>query len=92
MPTFRRVEFVDARQFTGVGHNAIDILLWVQSHEGKATHTTGGSNPEFIRIFRDYASCEFELVFVGDWVMQNQDGTFRGVRPEALVTEGYKQV
>lgn len=92
MPTFRKQEFVDARQFTGGTQNAMDILLWVQSHEGKASHVTGGASPEFIRIYRDYASLEFELVFVGDWVMQNQDGTFRGIRPEALITEGYKQV
>lgn len=92
MSTFRKIEVVDARQFEGGTQNAMDILLWVQSHEGKATHTSGGTSPEFIRIYRDYASMEFELVFVGDWVMQNQDGTFRGIRPEALITEGYKQV
>jgi hypothetical protein len=92
MATFRKTEVVDCRQFTGGVQNGQDILLWVNSRLGKASHTSGGASPEFIRIYRDYASLEFELVFVGDWVIQNQDGTFRGMRPEALVTEGYKQV
>lgn len=92
MATFRKIEVVDARQFTGGVQNGGDILLWVHSHQGRATHVSGGKGPEFIRIYRDYASLEFELLFVGDWVMQNQDGTFRGIRPEALVAEGYTQV
>lgn len=92
MPTFRKLEFADARQFTGGTDNAMAILLWVQSNEGKASHISGGKSPEFIRVYKDYASLEFEIVFVGDWVMRNQDGTFRGIRPEQLITEGYVQV
>lgn len=92
MATFLKKEYVDARQFKGGMENAGDILLWVHSHQGKASHVSGGSMPEFIRIHKGYGSQEYDVVFVGDWVMRNQDGSYRGIRPERLITEGYKQL
>jgi hypothetical protein len=92
MATFQKVETVDARQFTGGTDNGSSLVFWISSKAGRAEYTMGKNFPEHIRLYDHRESRLFEEAFVGDWLMQNQDGSFRVIRQQELITEGYKQV
>jgi hypothetical protein len=100
MGTFQRTETVDARQFTGGKENGANLALWVNSN-GQLTETraewhqpvnTGNpmtSRPEFVYI-RTYNWREH--VYLGDWVIFKQDGTFDHMRHQDFNAAGYIQV
>jgi hypothetical protein len=98
MGTFQRTETVDARQFTGGLENGTNLALWVNEH-GQLTETrafyyegikeTRNNNPEHIRV-RTYA---FRVdVYIGDWIILKQDGTFDVMRPQEFAASGFTQV
>lgn len=97
MGTFQRTETVDARQFTGGLENGTNLALWVNAN-GQSTETRASWHeasigqykvPERVRI-RSYL---FRTdVYVGDWIILQQDGTFDHMRPEAFDASGFKQV
>ena len=92
MATFKKTEIVDGRQFTGGEQNGTDLTYWVQSG-GKQTALWGApyrSAPETIVLFQDMNQLDYERVFVGDWIIREQDGRFIRVRPEELITDGYE--
>lgn len=95
MPTFkRRPEYVDARQFTGEGQNGSDLVFWVLSNGGRASHhpqiQVGGRRlSERIRL--DICHGDYTLVWKNDWVVLHQDGTWEAMRPEDL-KEQYEEV
>jgi hypothetical protein len=84
----KKPEIVDARQFTGGITNGMDLVLWVNSNEGKATWL---ATPERIRVAEDAYSMIFAVAYPGDWIMRNQDGTFTAIRKQELDSE-YDQV
>lgn len=88
MPTFRKVEIVDARKFEGGVQNGTDLVFWVNSNEGKAFYY---SKNERIRVATDAYSMMLDVAYPGDWIMQNQDGTFQVVRQQQLDSE-YEEV
>ncbi|QFG08744.1 hypothetical protein PBI_INGRID_72 [Arthrobacter phage Ingrid] len=90
MPTFRKVEIVDAREFKGGSTNANSLVLWVNSNEGKAEHHTGGNFIDYIRVYESYASRIFEMAFPGDWIERRQNGTFQVTRKQVIAT--YEEV
>jgi hypothetical protein len=96
MATFRRVEIVDARKFEGGAQNGTDLVFWVEEKEGHALwfppkQARRGNIPEHFRIYDHPYSSVFEIAYVGDWIMQNQDGTFKVVRQQQLDSE-YEEV
>lgn len=98
MGTFQRTETIDARQFTGGVDNGSNLALWVNSN-GQLTETRaewfdgmkGNSftRPEFVYV-RTYTWREH--VYVGDWVILKQDGTFDHMRDQDFKASGYIQV
>lgn len=89
MATYRRIpEIVDARQFTGGAKNGLELVHWVDSNEGKAFWNPEISpirnNPEHIRVYENHASKVFEVAYIGDHIMQRQDGRFEVVRQQEL--------
>jgi hypothetical protein len=90
--TFKKTEFSDARQFIGGIQNGSDLMFWVFSNGSRATHISGESAPEYIKLYDNPESRRYDCAFVGDWIMRNQDGSFRVIRPEELIAEGYEQV
>lgn len=95
MATFRRrPEIVDARQFTGGVQNGTDICLWVNSNHGGAywweKRVVGGRIlAERIRLYP--SGSDYALVWIGDWIVHRQDGTWEALRPEDLHEE-YEEV
>lgn len=91
MPTFKskKVETVDARQFTGGEENATELAFYIDSHGGNARwEDKTDDRPENIRVTTDtYA----ERIYVGDWVIIKQDGTLYHSRPQDFEAE-YEQV
>lgn len=88
MPTFkkRRVEVVDARQFTGGVQNGTDLAFWVNSNNGGAKWIEPrGSYPE--RVMIHIGPHSWHNAYVGDWIMYNQDGSFKAIRPQDLAAE-----
>jgi hypothetical protein len=91
MPTFRKVEIVDAREFFGGDDNGNSLVLWVQSGEGRAEyHATDDKLIEYIRVYDHYASRKFEMAFPGDWIERRQNGTFQVTRKQVIAT--YEEV
>ena len=96
MATFRKVEVVDARKFEGGDQNGTNLVFWVEEKAGHALwfpprQTHRGSIPEHIRVYDHPYGSIFENAYVGDWIMQNQDGTFKVVRQQQLDSE-YEEV
>lgn len=97
MGTFQRTETIDARQFTGGKENGTNLAMWVNSN-GQLTETRAEwfdainvhrrTNPEFVYI-RTYTWRE--RVYVGDWVILKQDGTFDHMRDQDFQAAGYVQ-
>lgn len=95
MPTFRRIEVVDARQFTGGLDNGSSLAFWVNSNHGRAhwydkQQVAGRTLSERV-ILTTSDHVGYDLVWVGDWIMLHQDGTWEAVRTEAL-KEQYEEV
>jgi hypothetical protein len=98
MGTFQRTETVDARQFTGGVENGTSLALWVNS-KGQLTETraewhdgikeTRLNRPEYVNV-RTYNWREH--VYVGDWIILKQDGTFDHMRHQDFVAAGFIQV
>lgn len=95
MPTFQKVETVDARKFEGGIQNGSDLVFWVNSKEGQACWNpqipTDAKSSEHIRVYKHPYSRIFEVAYPGDWIMQHQDGHFAVVRQQELDSE-YKEV
>ena len=97
MGTFQRTETVDARQFTGGKQNGTDLALWVNQN-GQLTETRAEwynsitaynrTTPEFVYV-RTYSWRE--RVYIGDWIIWKQDGTFEHMRDQDFVAAGYKE-
>lgn len=97
VPTFQRTETIDARQFEGGLTNGTNLAFWVNEH-GQRTETRaewfnsieayGRTNPEFVYM-RTYTWRE--RVYVGDWIILKQDGTFDHMRDEDFKAAGYIQ-
>jgi hypothetical protein len=92
MPTFKRIEVVDARQFTGGKQNGTDLVFWVNANGGQAywLEATQGL-PEQVKLAEQPYSQKYGLGYAGDWIMQNQDGSFKVVRQQELDAQ-YEQV
>jgi hypothetical protein len=99
MGTFQRTETVDARQFTGGKQNGTDLALWVNSNgqqtetraewfDALKAYTKSRNTPEFIYV-RSYTWRE--RVYVGDWIIWKQDGTFDHMRDQDFIAAGYVQ-
>lgn len=94
MPTFRkRPEFVDARQFTGGVQQGTDTVLWINSNNGKAfwhpeRQFDGRTIPEHVVLWRTE---DYTIIWINDWAMLHQDGTWDAMRPEDLHEE-YEEV
>lgn len=96
MPTFKKKpEIVDARQFTGGKQNGTDLVFWVNSNEGKAIWepklNEAPNGQEYIRLYGMPYGVERRVVYVGDWIMQHQDGRFAVIRQQELDAD-YEQV
>ncbi|ASD52288.1 hypothetical protein QCN32_gp66 [Arthrobacter phage Niktson] len=100
MPTFQRTETVDARQFTGGRQQGTDLAFWVNSNGGKAywrdeQDVLGKKLSERIaletRSGNGFTFNEYAVVWVGDWIIHHQNGTWEAVRPEQL-REEYNEV
>ena len=90
MPTFRKVEIVDARQFHGGIENGSSLVFWVLSNEGKAEQHITPMGIDYIRIYEWRDSHKFEMAFPGDWVEHRQNGTFEVTRQQVIDT--YEEV
>lgn len=90
MPTFKRTEIVDARQFHGGTQNASSLILWVESHQNRASYLTD-RNDSFERIMVQVEMYKHHPAYVGDWIVLNQDGSFSVVRPQTFESD-YEQV
>lgn len=91
MPTFRKIEIVDAREFGGGETSANSMVLWVSSNEGRAEyHATDDKLIEYIRIYEHHASRKFEMAFPGDWIERRQNGSFQVTRKQVIAT--YEEV
>ncbi|QED11652.1 hypothetical protein PP914_gp164 [Arthrobacter phage Qui] len=105
MPTFRKKpEIVDARKFEGGVQNGTDLIFWVESKAGHALwdrEVTGTINavegkmkviqPEQIRLYEHPYSLNYSIAYIGDWIMQCQNGKFEVLRQQELDAE-YEQV
>jgi hypothetical protein len=95
MPTFRRVEIVDARQFTGGLQQGSDLAFWVNSNHGLAhwyPERLVGQKTLSERIILhtpDYVN--YSIVWLDDWIVRHQDGSWEALRPEDL-KEQYEEV
>lgn len=89
MPTFRRVEIVDARKFEGGLQNASDLVLWVSANEGKAVYVNDNVG-ERIRVYEDRDCRISSPAFSGDWIERRQDGAFEVTRQQIIDT--YEEV
>ncbi|ASR84067.1 hypothetical protein SEA_TEACUP_67 [Arthrobacter phage Teacup] len=87
MPTFRKVEIVDARKFES--GNGSDLVYWVLSNGGRATHVIDGP-VERIRVYEHRTSFTSTPAFPGDWIEHRQDGSFQVTRQQVIDT--YEEV
>jgi hypothetical protein len=95
MPTFRKVEIVDARQFIGSVQQGTDLCLWVNSNNGRAhwhDKQLVGSRILSERIVLEIENGnDYTLVWLNDWIIRHQDGSWEAMRPEDL-HEQYEEV
>lgn len=94
MPTFRKVEIIDARQFTGGQDSAMELVFWVLSNGGHAEwkdESLVGNRTLSERIRLDICHDDYTLVWENDWIVRHQDGTWDAMRPEDLKEE-YEEV
>ncbi|ASR83360.1 hypothetical protein SEA_CATERPILLAR_65 [Arthrobacter phage Caterpillar] len=89
MPTFRKVEIVDARKFEGGLENGSNLVFWVSSNEGRATYVQDKFG-ERIRVYEHRESHTSAPAFPGDWIERRQDGSFEVTRQQIIDT--YEEV
>jgi hypothetical protein len=93
MPTFKRKpEVVDARQFTGEDAADASLLLWIQSNAGEGVRVyiqPLGLRQKKVLSLR-YPT-NYEVAYLGDWLVWRQHGQFEIVRPEAMELD-YEEV
>lgn len=87
MPTFRKVEIVDAREFSGGLKSGSELVLWISSNSGRAEYD---AEHDYIKLNEHYASLKFELAFPGDWIERGQNGSFQVTRKQVIAT--YEEV
>ncbi|ASM62343.1 hypothetical protein SEA_NIGHTMARE_67 [Arthrobacter phage Nightmare] len=87
MPTFRKVEIVDARKFEDT--NGSDLVFWVLSNGGRATHVQDDFGQR-IRVYEHRTSHTSTPAFPGDWIEHRQDGSFEVTRQQVIDT--YEEV
>lgn len=81
----KKSEIADARQFTGGKDCAMDLTLWVQSNGGRAFWIdTFKDLPETIRLTTSTGPVP---VFVDDWIIWKQDGSFVSMSPQQVAYE-----
>lgn len=92
MPTFKKKpEIVDARQFTGGTQNGTDLVFWIESNAGHAIwQEETDRRLENIKV-DSTQRYRYGYAYPGDWIMQNQDGSFKVIRQQDLDAE-YDQV
>ena len=79
-------EVVDARQLDGTRKKTLDLMLWVQSNEGRAdTMQELGSDTAELWLYENYASRIFTTGYKGDWVVRRQNGAFELMRNEEFI-------
>ena len=66
-------EMIEARQFTGGVDNALDLISWMSTHNGKAVHAFDGDNFKNNRIMVETSKYEYEPAFISDWILIHQD-------------------
>ncbi len=90
MPTFKRTEIVDARQFTGGVENGTNLALWANSnHANAAWFDHDELGPERIKLVTDdFSVC----VYMTDWIILRQDGRIDHNRLQDFEAAGYTQV
>lgn len=89
MPVFKkkRIEIVDARQFTGGVQNGTDLVFWVNSNDGSAEwHDVNQDYPELV-VLRQVNKYLWDHVYAGDWIVRNQNGSFSAKRPQDFEAE-----
>lgn len=89
MPTFKKTEVIDARQFTGGNQNAMELILWVNSGDQEALWASPvtmvkPTSPEKIMLVKPDNKFEYDSVYLGDWIVKKQSGQFVAMRPEEL--------
>lgn len=90
MPTFTRIETVDARQFTGGKENGCGLVLWATEHGAYAFWLDHDEHaPERIKLVTDEFS---RMVWITDWIVLRQDGRLDLVRMPEFELQGYVQV
>jgi hypothetical protein len=83
-------EVVDARQLDGTREKALELMLWVQSNEGRAEIREYDPHTVNFLLADHYASRAFTIGYKGDWVILRQSGIFELMRNEEF-TQRYEQ-
>ena len=86
MATFKKVDLVEARQFTGGVQNGSDLLLWIQSNKGRASFVTYLVE----RVILEYSYAPWKNVYIGDWIVLHSDNSFSALRPQDFEDAGYE--
>lgn len=90
MPTFRKVEIVDARKFESGIPAGSELVFWVLSGGGHAEYHTGQDIVEYIRVYEHRESRKFTMAFPGDWIERRQNGEYQVTRQQVIDT--YEEV
>lgn len=80
MPKFKKVELVEARQFTGGLQNGSDLAFWVNSNNAKADWRAA-TDEQIEKLFLSY-NYKWGYAYIGDWIVLHQDGTITSMRPQ----------
>jgi hypothetical protein len=91
MPTFKKVEVVDARQFTGGVDQGMELVLWVESGGGVGWWAEADPELKWHEQLRIGKQGALRSAYVGDWIVHHQAGGFSVMRPQEL-HEQYTQV
>ena len=86
----KKPEVVDARQFDGERQNGLDLVLWIQSNQGKAEFSHLDNYKPRLWVYEHFAGSMANAAFPGDWIVCRQSGQFEVWRKE-LFEETYEQ-
>jgi len=92
MPTFKKVEVVDARQFTGGVDQGMQLVMWIEGYGYEGWWSEENKEirwEEQIRV--GPKNSRKRSAYIGDWIVHHQDGEFSVMRPQEL-KEQYEQV